>query len=204
MKQINIKAVIFDIGRVLVEVNLTNGIFKFLNFSKNETDLKILNKLLDDQAFVKFSKGMITAHEFYTDFISKTGLDFSYENFKFHWQNIFNPIKGMDIVTEELSKKYEIGILSDIDELHWARLKNDLSIFKKVKKPTLSYEVGHMKPEWEIYEIAARNVNQLPVNCLFIDDREMNVKGALDAGMQALHFTSIEKLQQDLSLMGIL
>jgi putative hydrolase of the HAD superfamily len=204
MVQNKIKAVIFDIGRVLVDVNLTNGIFKFLDLPEGATDLKILNDLLDDKIFIEFSKGKISSQDFYNDFISKTSLNISYDDFVFHWQNIFKPIEGMDLLCEQISKKYEIGILSDIDTLHWQCLKDELAVFKDVKTPTLSYEVGFMKPQSEIYEIAVKNVAQLPQECLFIDDREMNVKGAIDFGMQALNFEDLPKLRKDLQKMRLL
>ena len=196
--QNTIRAVIFDIGRVLVEVNLTKGVFKFLKYKEDVTDLKILNELLDDHVFVDFSKGKITPQDFYRDFCAKTNINLSFDDFVFHWQNIFKPIVGMKELAENISRKYEIGILSDIDTLHWARLKNELEIFKKVKKPTLSFEVGYMKPQKEIYEIAANNVGQKPEHCLFIDDREPNVKGARKIGMQSIQFISVEALKKEL------
>jgi len=204
MLQNKIKAVILDIGRVLVEVNLSKGIFKFITLEEDTTDLKILDSLLNDNVFIDFSKGKITPVEFYNNFVDKTNIDLPYDDFIFHWQNIFAPIAGMEELTELLSKKYEIGILSDIDILHWQRLKNELKIFKKAAKPTLSYEVGYMKPEREIYNIAAKNVNQKPENCLFIDDREPNVKGAIEAGMHAIQFRGVEKLKADLAQLGII
>ena len=204
METDKIKAVIFDIGRVLVDVNLTQGIFKFLKMEENTTDLKILNDLLDDHVFVDFSKGKITPDDFYRDFCAKTNLNLSYKEFVFHWQNIFKPIEGMQELTEDISRKYEVGILSDIDTLHWDRLKNELEIFKKVKKPTLSFEVGYMKPQREIYEIAAENVGRKPENCLFIDDREVNVIGAIEAGMQALLFTGAENLKREFQQMEMI
>jgi HAD superfamily hydrolase (TIGR01509 family) len=61
-----------------------------------------------------------------------------------------------------------------------------------------------MKPEKEIYMIAAKNVNQKLGNCLFMDDRESNVKGAIEAGMQAIQFRDVEKLKADLGQLGII
>ena len=39
---------------------------------------------------------------------------------------------------------------------------------------------------------------------LFIDDLEVNVQGAADAGLLALRFTGLEKLQEDLKAYGLL
>ena len=52
-----------------------------------------------------------------------------------------------------------------------------------------------MKPNPEIYLTAADNVNTPPQKCLYIDDLEMNVKGARAVGMTAIRFENAEQLK---------
>jgi len=47
-------------------------------------------------------------------------------------------------------------------------------------------------------------VGKKPINCLFIDDRLVNVDGARKAGMQALRFEGVEKLEKDLKQLGVM
>ena len=75
---------------------------------------------------------------------------------------------------------------------------------KDANNPVLSYRIGYLKPEPKIYLAAAESVETTPQQCLFIDDREINVDGAQSLGMQSIQFTGIEKLRQDLAALGIL
>ncbi|MEJ8476207.1 HAD family hydrolase [Roseibium algae] len=62
----------------------------------------------------------------------------------------------------------------------------------------VSAEEGLLKPDVRIYEVLFSRNKLDPSACVFIDDSEKNVLGAREAGMQALHFTSAEKLRADL------
>lgn len=53
-----------------------------------------------------------------------------------------------------------------------------------------SGEVGYIKPQPEIFMIAAERLGVRPEDCVFIDDIEDFCEGARAVGMQAIHFTS--------------
>src|SRR5262249_11237864 len=53
----------------------------------------------------------------------------------------------------------------------------------------ISGEVGLRKPAREIYELAASRLGVAPADCIFVDDLELNVNGAIATGMRGvLHF----------------
>lgn len=52
----------------------------------------------------------------------------------------------------------------------------------------ISGEVGVVKPNARIYQLAAERLGVPAGDCLFVDDFVENVAGARAAGMQALHF----------------
>jgi len=67
----------------------------------------------------------------------------------------------------------------------------------------LSSEVGCIKPNPAIYQLAADRLEVLPQECLMIDDSEANVAGARQAGMQGLQYQTLEQCQTELqSLLG--
>jgi len=47
-----------------------------------------------------------------------------------------------------------------------------------------------MKPDARIYQYTAQRLGLQPEECIFFDDRQSNVDGALRAGMQSELFTS--------------
>ena len=58
-----------------------------------------------------------------------------------------------------------------------------------------SSEVRVMKPDAEIYLLAAEQVGVPAASCLFVDDRAANVRGALAVGMAGCRFTSSARLE---------
>ncbi len=42
-----------------------------------------------------------------------------------------------------------------------------------------------------------------PANCVFIDDRELNVERAALVGIRAIHYQSPEQLRQNLQELGV-
>ncbi len=53
-----------------------------------------------------------------------------------------------------------------------------------------SSEVGHRKPEPEIYELTTKRLRIAPERILYLDDFVANVNGARAAGWDAIHVTS--------------
>lgn len=199
-----IKAVIFDLGRVLIDVDLTRGIFKHFKDINSGDDLAIMERLFCDPLYIGFGTGKITPRQFYKGICEKTGMRIDYDKFIDEWCDVFNPMDGIEEIFLEVSKRFPVGLLSDVDSVHWNYLKNNLSFLKTFKKPTLSFEIGFLKPNSECYSIAANNVGQPVENCLFIDDRIDNVKGALNAGMKALQFKGTAHLRKELIERGII
>ncbi len=190
-----IKAVIFDLGRVLVDVDLTQGIFRYLNIPTANADLKLMEKLFADSYFQNYVRGKLSPQEFHEIFCRQTGIDLNYEDFKREWCAVFREMKGMDELVGQLSKKYRLGLLSDLGPLHWEYVKNNLPLLKYFTDPLLSFETGCLKPEPRCYLLAAQSVNCSPRDCLFIDDRPVNVDGAKREGMEAVVFESVGALR---------
>lgn len=63
----------------------------------------------------------------------------------------------------------------------------------------ISGEAGLAKPNELIYELTATKLGLLPEECVMIDDSELNVNGALAAGMQGIVFATLEQCQTDLN-----
>ena len=63
--------------------------------------------------------------------------------------------------------------------------------------------LGVRKPEPEIYRIAIDVTQHSPDECLFIDDRSLNLECATLAGMRTIHFTDAAGLRADLAKEGI-
>jgi putative hydrolase of the HAD superfamily len=62
---------------------------------------------------------------------------------------------------------------------------------------------GLLKPQPELYRRAMQITQCAPENCIYIDDRPMNVEVAGILGMHAIQFTSADQLAEDLRAAGV-
>jgi glucose-1-phosphatase len=199
-----IKAVIFDLGRVLVDVNVQ----RFRAFFPEETDMddlqQALSRIMAAPVMAQFNTGCLRPQVFYQRLCEDCNLHLSFDEFVFRWCDIFEPIGEMEGVVEALSQKVKLGLLSNTDQLHWEYIQSHYPLMRYFPRPTLSFEVGVMKPHPAIYVQAAKNVETALTECLFIDDLTEYVDGAAAAGMKAIQFEGAGQLVRELKQSGLL
>lgn len=199
-----IKAVIFDLGRVLVDVDFSlflNGLYENV---QDEADLKDFSQVTHCPLWQRYNRGELSPVQFYAAFCSEYKISIAYDVFADLWCSIFSAKADMLALAEELQRRIPVGLLSDTDPLHWLHVQASYPIIAGISRPTLSYQVGALKPHPRIYEAAAANVGAAMGHCFFIDDLAVNVQGALDAGMQAVELESAGQIRGLLEEAGIL
>lgn len=198
-----IEAVIFDLGRVLVGID--NDVMVEKLFAHIGTDdPQLVARTMQSSHMIDLCSGRIDLQGFHRQMSETYQSDLSFDAFKELWCSIFYTMNGAEELLADLDGTVKLGLLSDTDAVHWHYLKDRWPWLETIPKPTLSYEVGLMKPAVEIYRRAAANVETPPEQCLFIDDLEANVQGARAAGMQAIRFESHARLRTQLKEFGIL
>jgi putative hydrolase of the HAD superfamily len=60
--------------------------------------------------------------------------------------------------------------------------------------------LGMRKPDEKIYRLALEVTQRSPEECLFVDDRAINIEGARRAGIPAIQYRGVAKLREDLRL----
>jgi len=63
--------------------------------------------------------------------------------------------------------------------------------------------LGVRKPDEGIYKLALEVTQRDPDECLFIDDRELNLECARQMRMRTIHFQNAAQLRQDLAASGV-
>ena len=63
--------------------------------------------------------------------------------------------------------------------------------------------LGMRKPEEHIYRVAVDITQHRPEQCVFIDDRELNLECADRAGIRPVHFKNAEQLRTSLRELGV-
>lgn len=102
------------------------------------------------------------------------------------------------IVRQARSAGVAVGIVSNDPGGASAQWLRDLGGGVFVDDVVLSGDVGMIKPDAEIYLLAARRLGLQPSECVFVDDLDVNIRGAVSVGMVGVHHrdpsTAIEEL----------
>ncbi len=64
--------------------------------------------------------------------------------------------------------------------------------------------LGIRKPDEGIYRLALEVTQRRPEECLFIDDRALNLECAQQLGMRTIHFRNAAQLRQELTANGVI
>lgn len=204
MKKSEIKAVIFDIGGVLLlgdkkmkyghqNINVHAYLSKQFNmslkewFHKIQIDYKksITGRISKDNILKKISKQLNTNPK-------KLEKLLILAHKKFYKKN-----KELYDSAKKLKRKCLIGILSDQTPFSKKALLNKkfLSPFNPI---ILSCDVKMRKPDKEIYFLLKKRINKIEKvsfsEILFIDNRQFNLEPAKKLGMQTLLFKSNKQL----------
>jgi FMN phosphatase YigB (HAD superfamily) len=194
----SIQAVIFDLGRVLVDINVRRLQGFFVEQIGSADAEQMLNHIMANPMMAQFNTGQIEPRPFYQNLCAGYGLTLSFEEFTFRWCDIFSPMDGMEDIVAALSQKFKLGLLSNTDPLHWGHVKSHYPMMRYFPRPTLSFEVGVTKPHPAIYAEAVKHAGVKPAECFFVDDLADNVDGAAVAGMTAIRFEGVEHFRNEL------
>jgi len=66
-----------------------------------------------------------------------------------------------------------------------------------------SYQLGIVKPDPAIYRHTLSELGTRPDETLFIDDKRPNVEAAWALGIQAIEYSSVEDLREELIAAGL-
>lgn len=201
--QINV--IVFDFGNVLLEWNPRNVYQRFFPDDPDgiERFLQEVNfmewNLLQDKGR-PFAEGVaVLSKEFphYAHLI---------QAFHDHWvESLGDSIDGTIEIMKELKQAgYPLYGLSNwsAETFPYARQKHDF--FDLLDDMVISGEVGHVKPNPEIFQIMLDRIRRPAEECLFIDDSLANIRQAQKMGFAAVHFQSPQQLRDTLRVLGIL
>jgi putative hydrolase of the HAD superfamily len=75
-----------------------------------------------------------------------------------------------------------------------ARVRADRPLAALFDVVVVSYELGHAKPDREIYDVTLSRLGVAPQDALFVDDRGENIAAADQLSLRTFHFTGDDRL----------
>ncbi len=183
-----IRNIVLDMGNVLLDYNPP---FVLDRFCSSDEEKEVIGRelfegpewMLGDRGDIKdkdrFDLVKVRVPDQYHDALRKCA-----DN----WDICMDPLPGAREFCEYIKASgYKIYVLSNASDLFYQYFPRflPLDFFDGV---FVSSDYLMIKPDLKIYETFLAKYGLKAEECLFIDDREANVKGALDSGMNAFRF----------------
>ena len=187
------KALIFDMGGVLIDLDLDacRNAYKALGFDDIDT---ILDACHQKGVFGDMEEGKITADDFRDYVMARSAPGVTTEQVDKALHQILVGIAPYKIeMLHRLSQKYSIYMLSNNNPIAVPRAREifreaGFTMEEDFKKCYISYEMKMLKPSEGFYKAVMADIGLPPEEMLFIDDSQRNVDAAIAAGLPALYY----------------
>jgi putative hydrolase of the HAD superfamily len=98
---------------------------------------------------------------------------------------------------------YKVYILSNYGRTSFEAAKDKFKFLKYVDGGVISYEVKHIKPEPEIYQILIDKYEINPEEAVFLDDLQANLDGAKNFGFHTILVSEFDIALEGLRALGV-
>lgn len=198
-----IDAVIFDLGNVLISVNEHRAATRFAART-GKSAAEILAYFLSTPHATELALGKQTKRQFYRTISHDLGFTGDYDEFADIYADIFEPIPAMIELAQSLATKRPRVLLSNTNVIHADFFLARYPWINEFDVVILSHEVGLLKPDVAIYELALKRAGLQADRALFIDDLLPNIQGAQAAGLQTIHHRDPVATCAELTKRGVL
>ena len=193
-----IRAIIFDIGRVLIHVNVaqaTSGLAHGLALSPQE----IWSALEKDPLWKDWQEGRISPRDWHLHVSKRLGSTLNFEQFVEVWNRALEPEPiHKDGFLEKLARRYRLAVLSNTDPLHVAHMETTYGFLRLFPARIYSCRVGASKPDPIIYKEALEACKVRAQEAVYVDDIPSYAQAAERLGMRGIVFQTPEQLQDNL------
>jgi glucose-1-phosphatase len=190
----NIKNIIFDLGNVLLDIDIP-ATERALRHLFGENYQKAFEKCHADNIFNLYETGKMGEKAFFQHIRAASEQNISDAQIKKAWNAMlldFN-MERFEMLAR-LKKNYHLYLLSNTNTTHlvWFRhllkAKYDIPDFETrfFVKAYYSHKIKLRKPDAEIYDYVVKNAQISPAETLFIDDNADNIAAAQRAGWHTI------------------
>ncbi len=195
----NVKAIIFDLGAVILNINYQNTIDEFKKLGVKNPN-SFYSKKTQTHLFNQIETGKISQKEFLLQLQKETS-DASIQQVKNAWNAMLLDLPEERIkLLKSLNQNYAIFLLSNTNALHICEFKKKLGkkeyteFYNLFDKVYYSHKIGFRKPQAEAFTIILNQNKLVAHEVLFIDDSPQHIEEAKKLGIQADHLQDNEDL----------
>jgi FMN phosphatase YigB (HAD superfamily) len=170
-----------------------------------DSDEELWQRWLTSPWVRRFERGHCSAEEFAAGIVAEWGLDLPADDYLERlrsWMGVPPPAAGE--LLDDVRRRVPIGCLSNMNALHWDVITARSSSFDTFTYRFLSFELGMVKPDRELFAAIASRLPSDPARVLFLDDNSMNVDAATAAGFVARRVQGLDQARRTLVEVGVL
>ena len=193
------KAIIFDLGAVILNINYQNTIDEFTKLGVNNA-ATLYSKKVQTNLFNQIETGMISSNEFLKA-LQKETKNANINQVEKAWNAMLLDLPEERIqLIEKLKNNYSIYLLSNTNAIHIDAIKKQLgkrkwlAFCKLFDKMYLSHELGLRKPDVKIFEYILNEQKLKAEEVFFIDDSPQHIAGAKKIGIHCHHLLDDENI----------
>jgi len=189
----NIKNILFDLGGVILDINVQATLKKFYELGFPAQLMQYPHSMNTD-LFFKYETGKMKVEQFREEIRKVSGVGVSDKVFDEAWNSMLVriPLERTDLL-KTLTKRYALYMLSNTSDLHAPVFEKMFEESAGMKMHDLftniyySHEIGYHKPDLEAWEYVINDAGIKPQETLFLDDNIQNIKASQELGFQAIH-----------------
>ena len=200
-----IRAVIFDIGRVLVRVDISRAM-SALGSGLSMSPAELWAAIDNDPRWPDWQEGRMSARDWHLHLTRRLGANLSFEQFTEAWNQALDPEPLQpDALFETLKKTRRLALLSNTDPIHVAFLEANYSFFRYFPQTARIYSCafGASKPNPLLYLEALKACKAQASEAVYIDDIKTYVQAAQSLGIAGIEYQGPEELMEDLRQLGV-
>lgn len=200
-----IKAIVFDIGGVLINLDMDGCIRAFRENLGFDRITELLDPYHQKGVYGDMEAGKVSADAFRAEVLRGSRPGSKPEDVDRSMQALLAGMSADTVATvKELAGRYPLYLLSNNNPIsmgHILRMFRDYGIDPETtfREQFISCEMKLLKPSAQIYLEAVARVGLPAKDILFIDDNDANVEAARKVGLQARVYVAGSKLSVLLS-----
>lgn len=196
-----IRAVLFDMGGVLVELAPLD---QLLGVAMQPEEF--WPRWLGSPAVRAYERGACDTAAFARQLATELDLALSPDELteRFRWFPRGLYPGAAELVRQVADRGLATGVLSNTNALHWDHQTDGEILRGLFDHEFLSYRLGLVKPDRELFEAVVATLGLAPAEILFLDDNDLNVAGARAAGLEADHTRGVAEARLALHRRGLI
>lgn len=177
-------AFIFDIGNVLIHFDF-QALMESIS-GESTLGVKEIKEIWNGPELIAVEAGKIDDKQHLETLSEKTGISWTYEDWIQAWMDVYAINEtGLGLLRELREKSYPVYILSNLAKYNSEAINRKFpDFFRQANENFFSFKLGCCKPDAEIYRKVCERISQPFHECVFLDDAQANVDGAVAVGMR--------------------